>query len=92
LVPLSLFRSRELSAATAVGCLMNLGFCGQLFVLTLYFQQVRGYSALLPGLALLPQTGVIAFGSWLGGRIASRSGPRIPMIVGMAVGAAGFSL
>jgi len=90
MVPLSLFRSRELSAATAIGCLMNLGFYGQLFVLTLYFQQVRGYSALLTGLALLPQTGVIAFGSWLGGRITSRSGPRIPMIVGMAVGAAGF--
>lgn len=47
---------------------MNLGFYGQLFVLTLYFQQVRGYSPLETGLALLPQTGVIAFGSWLGGR------------------------
>jgi MFS transporter, DHA2 family, methylenomycin A resistance protein len=90
MVPPSLFRSRQLSAATAIGCLMNLGFYGQLFVLTLYFQQIRGYSALLTGLALLPQTGVIAFGSWLGGRIISRRGPRLPMIVGMAVGAAGF--
>ena len=90
MVPLSLFGSRELSAATVIGCLMNLGFYGQLFVLTLYFQQVRGYSALLTGLALLPQTGVIAFGSWLGGRITSRSGPRVPMVVGMAVGAVGF--
>jgi MFS transporter, DHA2 family, methylenomycin A resistance protein len=90
MVPPSLFRSRELSAATAVGGLMNLGFYGQLFVLTLYFQQIRGYSPLLTGLALLPQTGVIAFGSWLGGRITSRSGPRAPMIIGMAVGAAGF--
>ena len=50
MVPLSLFRSRELSAATAVGCLMNLGFYGQLFVFTLYLQQVRGDSApRLPG-------------------------------------------
>lgn len=90
MVPLSLFRNRELSAATAVGCLMNLGFYGQLFVLTLYFQQVRGDSALLTGLALLPQTGVIALGSWLGGRVTSHSGPRTPVIAGMAIGAAGF--
>jgi DHA2 family methylenomycin A resistance protein-like MFS transporter len=90
MVPPSLFRNRELSAATAVGGLMNLGFYGQLFVLTLYFQQVRGDSPLLTGLALLPQTGVIALGSWLGGRVTSRSGPRIPMINGMTVGAIGF--
>ncbi|MDL4815196.1 MFS transporter [Actinomadura opuntiae] len=90
MLPLSLFRSRELSAATAVGGLMNLGFYGQLFVLTLYFQQIRDYSPLMTGLALLPQTGVIAFGSWLGGRVTARGGPRLPMIVGMATGAAGF--
>ena len=90
MVPPSLFRSRELSAATAVGGLMNLGFYGQLFVLTLYFQQVRGDSPLLTGLALLPQTGVIAIGSALGGRVTGRSGPRVPMITGMTVGAAGF--
>jgi MFS transporter, DHA2 family, methylenomycin A resistance protein len=90
MIPLSLFRNRELSAATAIGCLMNLGFYGLLFVITLYFQQVRNDSALITGLALLPQTGVIAFGSWLGGRITARGGPRIPMIVGMAAGAVGF--
>ena len=90
MVPPSLFRSRALAAATAVGGLMNLGFYGQLFVLTLYFQQVRGDSPLLTGLALLPQTGVIALGSALGGRVTGRSGPRIPMITGMTAGAAGF--
>jgi MFS transporter, DHA2 family, methylenomycin A resistance protein len=90
MLPPSLFRSRELSAATAVGALMSFGFYGQLFVLTLYFQQVRGYSPLQTGLALLPQTGVIAFGSWLGGRVTARGGPRLPMVVGMAAGAAGF--
>ncbi|KAB2370682.1 MFS transporter [Actinomadura montaniterrae] len=90
MLPPSLFRSRELTVATAVGGLMNLGFYGQLFVLTLYFQQVRGYTPLQTGLALLPQTGVIAFGSWLGGRVTARGGPRLPMVAGMAAGAAGF--
>ncbi len=90
MLPLSIFRVRSLSAATAVGALMNLGFYGQLFVLTLYLQDVRKQSALLAGLALLPQTGVVALGSWLGGVVTSRIGPRLPMIIGMAVGAAGF--
>lgn len=90
MLPLSLFRSRPLSAATVVGALMNLAFYGQLLVLTLYFQDVRKYPVLLAGFALLPQTGVIAVGSWLGGRLTSRVGPRIPMGIGMAVGAAGF--
>ncbi|HEU5028395.1 MAG TPA: MFS transporter [Spirillospora sp.] len=90
MLPPSLFRSRELTAATAVGGLMNLGFYGQLFVLTLYFQEIRGYTPLQTGLALLPQTGVIAFGSWLGGRVTARGGPRLPMVAGMAAGAAGF--
>lgn len=90
MLPLPLFRSRAVSAATSVGLLMNFGFYGQLFVLTLYLQQVRHYPPLITGLALLPQTGVIAFGSWLGGRLTSRSGPRLPMLIGMSVGAAGF--
>lgn len=90
MLPLALFRSRAVSAATTVGLLMNLGFYGQLFVLTLYLQQVRHYSALLTGLALLPQTGVIALGSWLGGQLTSRVGPRIPMLIGLSIGAVGF--
>lgn len=59
-------------------------------MLTLYLQQVRHYAPLVTGLALLPQTGVIALGSWLGGRLTSRVGPRLPMLIGMAGGAAGF--
>lgn len=90
MLPLTVFRSRELSAATAVGFLMNLGFYGQLFVLTLYFQKARGDTPLVTGLALLPQTAVVALGSWIGGRINRRSGPRPPTVGGMALGAAGF--
>jgi DHA2 family methylenomycin A resistance protein-like MFS transporter len=90
MLPLGVFRSRELSAATAIGCLMNLGFYGQLFVITLFFQQARGDSALVTGLALAPQTAVIALGSWFGGRANSRMGPRRPVVAGMAIGAAGF--
>jgi DHA2 family methylenomycin A resistance protein-like MFS transporter len=90
MLPLAVFRSRELSAATMVGFLMNLGFYGQLFVLTLSFQKERGDSAILTGVALLPQTAVIVLGSWLGGLANRRSGPRLPTVAGMLAGAAGF--
>jgi MFS transporter, DHA2 family, methylenomycin A resistance protein len=90
MLPLPLFRSRAVSSATVVGLLMNLGFYGQLFVLTLYLQEVRHYSPLLTGVALLPQTGVIALASWLGGQLTSRRGPRLPMLIGLSVGAVGF--
>ncbi|WP_239155572.1 MFS transporter [Amycolatopsis sp. FDAARGOS 1241] len=69
---------------------MNLGCYGQLFILTLYPQQVRQLSPLVTGLALLPQTGVIAVGSWVGGRLTARFGPRLPMLIGLSVGAARF--
>jgi MFS transporter, DHA2 family, methylenomycin A resistance protein len=91
MLPLAVFRSRELSTATAIGCLMNLGFYGQLFVVTLFFQRARCDSALLTGLALAPQTAVIALGSWIGGRANRRMGPRRPVVAGMALGAAGFA-
>ncbi|MFG1805718.1 MFS transporter [Streptomyces sp. NPDC049040] len=91
MVPLDVFRSRTLSSSTLVGFLMNAGFYGQLFVMTFYFQQVRGWSALEAGLALLPQTAMAALASALSGRTAARTGPRTPMWAGMLIGAAGFA-
>ncbi|GAB3384498.1 DHA2 family efflux MFS transporter permease subunit [Amycolatopsis echigonensis] len=91
MLPLALFRNRTLMAATVVGLLINLGFYGELFVINLYFQQVRHYSALVAGLALLPQMGVVAAGSAVSGRFTARSGgPRPTMLIGLAAGSAGL--
>jgi MFS transporter, DHA2 family, methylenomycin A resistance protein len=57
MLPLPLFARRGFRTGTVVGFLINLGFYGQLFVMSLYFQDVRGYSALRAGLALLPEPG-----------------------------------
>jgi MFS transporter, DHA2 family, methylenomycin A resistance protein len=74
-----------------VGLLINLGFYGELFVINLYFQQALGYSALVSGLALLPQLGVVAAGSALSGRFTARvGGPRPTMEIGLLVGGAGL--
>jgi MFS transporter, DHA2 family, methylenomycin A resistance protein len=60
-------------------------------VLSLYFQHVRGYSALLTGLALLPEGVFVALSSVLSGRVTSRTGPRAPMLIGLLCGTAGFA-
>lgn len=90
MVPLELFRSRRFSASAAVGVLLNLGFYGLLFVVPLYFQREHHLSALLTGLALLPMAAMPMIASPLGGRIAARTGPHVPMIAGLTAGAIGL--
>jgi MFS transporter, DHA2 family, methylenomycin A resistance protein len=90
MLPLSLFRSPTFSAATGVGMALNIGFYGELFILPLYFEQLRGYSVLLSGFAILPQPGMAALASYLGGRMTGRTGPRLPMAIGLLIGAGGL--
>ncbi len=91
MLPLGLFRSRAFSSAGFVGLAINLGFYGQLFVLSLYFQHVRGWSALATGLALLPEGIFVALSSALSGRAMARVGTRLPMLFGLVLGGAGLA-
>jgi MFS transporter, DHA2 family, methylenomycin A resistance protein len=63
MLPLRLFGEREFRSGTVVGVLINLGFYGQLFVMSLYFQDIRGFSALQTGLALLPEAALLTIAS-----------------------------
>ncbi|HUZ56390.1 MAG TPA: MFS transporter [Streptosporangiaceae bacterium] len=92
MLPLSLFSSPAFSAATIVGLLINLGFYGELFVMSLYLQQFRGMSALSAGAALAPQAAMAVIGSTVSGRIMARTGPRLPMLAGLALGGAGLAV
>jgi EmrB/QacA subfamily drug resistance transporter len=56
LMPLRLFRSRNVSGANAVQALLVVGMFGMFFLGALYLQQVLGYDALQVGLAFLPST------------------------------------
>jgi DHA2 family methylenomycin A resistance protein-like MFS transporter len=88
-VPLSVFRSRPLRAATGIGLLLNVGFYGQLFVVAFYFQRLRGWSALGTGFALLPQTATVVLGNAVSSRMMARFGVRPPMAAGLLCGAVG---
>jgi DHA2 family methylenomycin A resistance protein-like MFS transporter len=90
MLPLALFARRGFRTGTVVGLLINLGFYGQLFVMSLYFQDVRGYSALQTGVALLPEAALLTVASVVSGRVMARTGPRAPMLAGLLLGGAGL--
>ncbi|HEX3786965.1 MAG TPA: MFS transporter [Pseudonocardiaceae bacterium] len=90
MLPLRLFGDREFSGSLLIGAAINLGFYGELFLLALYFQDVRHFSPLLAGLAMLPQPGIASLASWLAGRHTARIGPRPVMLVGLTVGSLGL--
>ncbi|KIL41008.1 MFS transporter [Gordoniibacillus kamchatkensis] len=89
MLPLALFRNPAFSTAMAAGLAVNFALSGLLFLLTLYFQQARGYSAFTAGLAFLPLTVPTAFNPMLTGRIVGRIGAAAPAAFGFALMAAG---
>jgi DHA2 family methylenomycin A resistance protein-like MFS transporter len=92
MLPLGLLGNRPFAGACAVGLLINLGFYGQLFVMSLAFQQQRGFSAVQTGVALLPEAVLVALSSALSGRLTARAGtPRPVMLAGLTLGAAGLT-
>ena len=89
---LRLFRARPFSAATGVGLLFNLCLYGALICISLYLQQSRHESALATGLLILPMSVAVGIGSTASGWLTARSGPRPPMVAGLALAAVGAAL
>ncbi len=82
MLPFRMLRQRGISAGLVTGLAVNFGFSGGLFVLTFLFQQDRGYSAWLTGLAFLPLTLPMMVNPIVTSRIVNRVGVRLPMICG----------
>ncbi len=92
MLPLGLFHVPNFSPSVIFGTIMNLTFYGMIFVLSLYLQRARGYSALLTGLAYLPMMTTFIFVNVASGIVAARTGPRLPMIVGASGTLVGYAL
>ncbi|HET8639582.1 MAG TPA: MFS transporter [Solirubrobacterales bacterium] len=92
MLPLSLFRIRNFWVANLTTLSTYAGLIGGLFFVTLFLQQVAGYSALEAGLATTPISVLMFFLSPRFGRIASGTGPRLPMCAGPIAGGAGLLL
>ena len=92
MLPLGLFSGRNFSFANLETLTVYAGLSVLTFFLTLFLQQLDGYSALKSGVALLPITIVMFFLSPRVGRLSMRHGPRFFMGVGPLVGAVGMLL
>ncbi|MDQ1052139.1 DHA2 family methylenomycin A resistance protein-like MFS transporter [Arthrobacter sp. SORGH_AS 212] len=95
MVPLDLFRSRTVSTTLAIAVVTMAAFYGVVFLQSLYFQQLRGESALQTGLLFLPMTGLVALLNPLAARLMTRYGSVAMIAAGqllMAVGLAGLWL
>jgi MFS transporter, DHA2 family, methylenomycin A resistance protein len=92
MLPLKFFRIPDFTGANAVAGLMNLVALGTIFLLTLYLQVVQGHSALLAGVEMVPMFAPLSALAPISGRLAARFGPRLPMAVGLALGAFGMVL
>jgi DHA2 family methylenomycin A resistance protein-like MFS transporter len=92
MLPLDLFGRAGFSAPAIVGFAINLTLYGQIFVLSLFWQRTQGYTPLQTGLAFLPFCVALGFANVVTGRIVASRGPRLPMIAGLAIAAAGYLL
>jgi MFS family permease len=91
LMPLGLFRLRNLATANVVGVLWAAAMFAWFFVSALYLQLVLGYSPLQVGLAFLPANLIMgAFSIGLSAKLVMRFGFRIPLSAGLLVAAAGL--
>jgi EmrB/QacA subfamily drug resistance transporter len=91
LVPLDLFRSRSVSGANAVMFLVGAAFFSMWYFLSLYLQNVLGYSALRAGMAFVPMAIMIIIGAQASSRLLPKVGVRPLLLSGTLLAAGGFA-
>jgi EmrB/QacA subfamily drug resistance transporter len=93
LVPLRLFRLRNVVVSQVVGVLWAAAMFAWFFLAALYLQQVLGYDALEVGLAFVPTSVVMAYCSLrVSDKLVLRFGIRPPLVVGLALAAVSLAL
>jgi MFS family permease len=93
LMPLRLFRLRNIAVANVVGILWAAAMFAWFFLAALYLQLVLGYSPLEVGLSFLPANLIMgSFSIGLSARLVMRFGIRKPLGVGLSIAAVGLLL
>ena len=87
---LRLLRRPAFAVGNAITLLSSLGFFGAFFLQSLYLQEVAGFSIVESGLLLAPLGTATLVTSTVGGRLSDRAGPRVPIVVGLALCVAGL--
>jgi len=90
LMPFSIFRLRTLVGANIAGLILGTAMFGMFLMLTLYMQQVLGYSPMRTGVAYLAVAGTAIFWSALAAQLVTRIGVKPVLVVGMSALTAGL--
>ena len=92
LMPLRIFASRTLSASNVIVLLFGGATFGMWFFVSLYLQQVLGYSPIKAGLTFLPMTLCIVVGATSASRLVVRFGAKPLLVIGMVLQTVGLIL
>jgi EmrB/QacA subfamily drug resistance transporter len=90
LAPLSIFRINGLAFSDATQLIAFAGFLAMFFYLTLYMQNVLGYTAIQTGAAYLPLTFAIGIAAGISSQLIPRIGTRPIIVTGALIAAAGL--
>ena len=90
LVPFSIFRLRTLVGANIAGLILGTASFSMFLVLTLYMQQVLGYSAMKTGVAYLAVAGTAILWSAVAAQLVNRVGVKPTLAIGMTALTAGL--
>ncbi|HVM57559.1 MAG TPA: MFS transporter [Gaiellaceae bacterium] len=85
MLDLRLFRKRTFSGANVAALLVSLAMFGIFFFVSLYMQNILGYSPVHTGVIFLPMTGLVVVAAPLAGKVTDLVGPRWPITVGMTL-------
>jgi EmrB/QacA subfamily drug resistance transporter len=93
LMPLTLFRLRNVSVSNVISVLWAAAMFAWFFISALYLQQVLGYTPMQVGLAFLPSNLIMAaFSLGLSAKVVMRYGLRLPIMIGLTLSAIGLGL
>lgn len=85
LVPFRILRVRAVAGANTVAVLVGAALISMFFFLTLYMQEVLGYSAIKAGISQLPLAGTIILAAGLAPRLVARTSPRTVIAIGLGL-------
>jgi EmrB/QacA subfamily drug resistance transporter len=90
LVPMRVLRSRDRTGSYLISLCIGTALFGMFFFLTLFVQDVWGYSALKTGVAYLPMVAMIMVGAGVSSQLVSRVGARPLMLTGSVMATGGM--
>ena len=91
MLDVTLFRTPAFSAASGAVTVAFFALFGFIFLITQYFQFIRGYGTLSTGVRILPVAITIAIGSVLGAQLAQKLGTRVIVMTGLLLFGSAFA-